>query len=169
MASLSANIPNHAILSAEERAMLAQYMTDVEQKPFAQVASETGLHPDILRMLVRDGLLEGEMMSWSSQSGVCNVEQAREIAAQLDAARAGVEGQGITATSAAEKYQFSRRTIYDWYKNDWITVVGMGPYNAQLFNEGDIAFARALADLRGQASGKSVFPAKPRSGRPKKQ
>jgi hypothetical protein len=120
-------------------------------------------------MLVRDGLLEGEMMSWSSQSGVCNVEQAREIAEHLNAARAGVEGQGITATSAAEKYQFSRRTIYDWYKNDWITVVGMGPYNAQLFNEGDIAFARALADLRGQASGKSVFPAKPRSGRPKKQ
>jgi hypothetical protein len=58
MASLSAQLPNHAILSAEERAMLAQYITDVEYKPFAQVASETGLHPHILCMLVRDGLLE---------------------------------------------------------------------------------------------------------------
>jgi transcriptional regulator with PAS, ATPase and Fis domain len=44
-------IPNHALLSAEERAMLAQYITDVEYKPFAQVASETGIHPDILNAL----------------------------------------------------------------------------------------------------------------------
>jgi hypothetical protein len=73
--------------------MLAQYITDVEYKPFAQVASETGLHPDILRMLVRDGLLDGDMVSWSSHAGVCNVEQAREIAEHLNAARAGVEGQ----------------------------------------------------------------------------
>jgi hypothetical protein len=149
--------------------MLAQYITDVEYKPFAQVASETGLHPDILRMLVRDGLLEGDMVSWSSHAGVCNVEQAREIAAQLDAARAGVEGQGISAYDAEAKYGFPNATIYNWHKSGWIQIVGTGTYNAKLFNEGDIAFARALADLRGQAAGKSVFPAKPRSGRPRKQ
>jgi hypothetical protein len=149
--------------------MLAHSIVDMAQQPFAQVASETGLHPDILRMLVRDGLLEGDMVSWSSQAGVCDIEQAREIAARLDAARAPVEGQGIMATEAAKKYGFSYQTIYDWYKNDWITVVGTGRRNAKLFNEGDIAFARALSDLRGQASGKSIFPAKPRSGRPKKQ
>jgi hypothetical protein len=32
-------------------------------------------------MLVRDGLLEGDMVSWSSQGGVCDIEQAHEIAA----------------------------------------------------------------------------------------
>jgi hypothetical protein len=165
----SAKLPNHAILSAEERAMLAQYITDVEYKPFAQVASETGLHPDILRMLVRDGLLDGDMVSWSSHAGVCNVEQAREIAAQLDAARAGVEGQGILASDVESKYGFTHVTVYNWHKNGWVKVIGTGSHNARLFNEGDIAFARALADLRGQASGKSVFPAKPRSGRPRKQ
>jgi hypothetical protein len=149
--------------------MLAQYIIDVEYKTFAQVASETGLHPDILRMLVRDGLLEGEMMSWSSQSGVCNVEQSREIAEHLNAARAGVDGQGITATDAAEKYGFDRTSIHAWQKSDWIRIIGTGSYNARLFNEGDIAFARALADLRGQAAGKAVFPAKPRSGRPRKK
>jgi hypothetical protein len=149
--------------------MLAQYITDVEYKPFAQVASETGIHPDILRMLVRDGLLDGAVGSSLSQAGTCDIAKAREIAARLDAARAPVEGQGIMATEAAKKYGFSYQTIYDWYKNDWITVVGTGRRTAKLFNEGDIAFARALSDLRGQASGKSIFPAKPRSGRPKKQ
>jgi hypothetical protein len=120
-------------------------------------------------MLVRDGLLEGDMVSWSSQGGVCDMEQAREIAARLDAARAPVEGHGITATDAAKKYGFSRMSIHDWSKNGWVNVVGTGAYNAQLFNEGDIACARVLADMRGQIAGKSIFPAKPRSGRPRKQ
>jgi hypothetical protein len=149
--------------------MLAQYITDVEYKPFAQVASETGIHPDILRMLVRDGLLDGAVGSSSSQAGTCDIAKAREIAEHLNAARAGVEGQGIGGRDAAGKYGFSHDTIYNWYKGGWVKVVGTGSYNAKLFNEGDIAFARALADLRGQAAGKSVFPAKPRSGRPRKQ
>jgi hypothetical protein len=164
----SAKLPNHAILSAEERAMLAQYMTDVEQKPFAQVASETGIHPDILNALVRDGVLHG-LPPTKIADGVCDIEAAREIAAQLNDARASVEGQGITATDAAEKYGFNRRSIYYWYKNGWVNVIGTGSYNAQLFDEGDIAFARVLADIRGQVAGKSIFPAKPRSGRPRKQ
>jgi hypothetical protein len=149
--------------------MLAYSIVNMAQQPFAQVASETGLHPDILRMLVRDGLLEGDMVSWSSQGGVCDVEQAREIAARLDAARAPVEGQGISAYDASAKYQFDTQTIYNWHKNGWLTVLGKGHRNTKLFNEGDVAFARALADLRGQAAGKAVFPAKPRSGRPRKQ
>jgi hypothetical protein len=121
-------------------------------------------------MLVRDGLLEGDMVSWSSQGGVCDMEQAREIAARLDAARAPVEGQGITIEDAIIKYGFPNATIYRWHKAGWIDTVGVAEkYNAKLFNEGDIAFARALADLRGQAAGKSVFPAKHRSGRPRKQ
>jgi hypothetical protein len=164
----SAKLPNHAILSAEERAMLAQYITDVEYKPFAQVASETGLHPDILCMLVRDGLLDGAIGASSSQAGMCNVEQAREIAAQLDAARTPVEGRPITAQDATDKYGFDSKSIYNWHNKGWIEKLS-GDRRNRLFNEGDIAFARALADLRGQGAGKSVFPAKSRSGRPRKQ
>jgi hypothetical protein len=54
-------IPNHALLSAEERAMLAHYATTLEQKPFNEVGSITELHPDIPRMLVRDGILERDI------------------------------------------------------------------------------------------------------------
>jgi len=149
--------------------MLAQSLITVEQQSFDQVAIETGIHPDILRMLVRDGILEGVMHSWKDQIGTCDLEQAREIADRLAAARAPVEGQPIGATEAAEKYGFNRITIHNWFNAGWITLAGTGEYKKRLFNEGDIAFARALADLCGQAAGKSVFPAKSRSGRPKKQ
>lgn len=43
------------------------------------------------------------------------------------------------------------------------------PNGDRLFNEGDIAFARALADIVGHLPGRAVFPSKPRSGRPKKK
>jgi hypothetical protein len=148
--------------------MLALYITDMEQKTITEAASETGIHPDILIALVRDGVLSGLLPSPDSD-GVCDIDAAHEIAAQLAAARQPVEGQGITATDAAEKYKFNRTSIHAWQKNGWVKVVGTGSYNARLFNEGDIAFARALAGLRGQAAGKSVFPAKPRSGRPRKK
>jgi uncharacterized protein YciI len=160
-------ISNHAILSAEERAMLAQSVIAVEQKSITQVASETGLHPDILSALVRDGVLAG-LPPTRDADGVCDVDAAREIAEQLAAARAPVEGQPIVATDAAEKYSFPPQTIYKWHASGWVKKLG-GEKRNRLFNEGDIAFARALADLRGQAEGKAVFPAKPRSGRPRKQ
>jgi hypothetical protein len=149
--------------------MLASYAETVTRQNIAQAAATTGLHPDILRMLVRDGILPGHLPSPYSDDEGCELEEAQKIADRLNAARVPVEGQGIGGRDAAEKYGFSHDTIYNWYKGGWVKVVGTGSYNAKLFNEGDIAFARALADLRGQAAGKSVFPAKPRSGRPRKQ
>jgi hypothetical protein len=149
--------------------MLAPYARELTRENIALVASTTGLHPDILRMLVRDGILPGHLPTPYSADEGCDLDEAQAIADQLNAARAPVEGQEITATDAGEKYNFNRKNIYIWHKNGWITTLGTGNYNAQLFNEGDIAFARALADLRGQAAGKAVFPAKPRSGRPRKK
>jgi hypothetical protein len=165
-------LPSHAILSAEERAMLAAYVeeqTQQSQWPFDQAAKVTGLPAELLRKLVRDGVLTGkaawrmpEVMGW------CDIDQAREIAAKLNAARTPVEGKGILATEAAEKYGFSAETIYAWYKNDWVKVIGNTQNRRnRLFNEGDIAFARALADLTGQAQGKPVFPPKSYTRKPK--
>jgi hypothetical protein len=132
----------------------------------ALVASKTGLHPDILRMLVRDGILPGYS---TPHEEACDIDQAQAIADQLNAARAPVEGQKITAASAAEKYKFAKSSIHVWHRNDWVEVINTGSRHTKFFDEGDIAFARALADLRGQAAGKSVFPAKPRIGRPRKK
>lgn len=155
-----------AILSAEEHAMLAD--VDVSKLQFDQAAKLTGLHPDILRKLVRDGVLDGVVQPRTGE-GVCDIAQARQIADRLHAARRPVEGQGIIVTAASEKYGFTTSTLYKWHQDNWLKVLGTTDSGDRLFNEGDVAFARALADLVGHLPGRAVFPAKPRSGRPPKQ
>lgn len=133
---------------------------DMAQIPVSQAAEAAGLAEPILRHLVASGVIAGDV-------SVCDLDQALELAGQLAAARQPVEGQGILATDAARKYGFSDPSIYKWIADGWVRLVLDRPRN-KLVNEGDIAFARALADLIGHAEGRAVFPAKPRSGRPRK-
>lgn len=127
-----------------------------------QVARLVGLHVDILRHLVRYGVISG-------QSELCDLDEARAVAGQLAAARAGLEGVGIIVTEAVEKYGFADNTIYNWHAAGWVKVLGIDKSDHRLFNEADIAFARKLADLIGHTPGRAVFPPKPRSGRPRKK
>lgn len=158
---------NRAILTAEEHKMLATFVEQQTQLPFEMVAKLTGLPAELLRKLVRDGVLRGDA-PWQAKTlaGYCDIDQARQIAAQLEAARRCVEGKGILATEAAEKYGFSAETIYNWHNNGWVRVVEAPGERNRRFNEGDIAFARAVADLTGK--NQNIFPPKPGSGRPKK-
>jgi hypothetical protein len=133
---------------------------DMATLPIPQTAEAIGLSESILRHLVDAGVVAGD-------KSVCDFEQAAEIAAQLAAARAPVEGQGILAPDAAAKYGFGVVSIYNWYRAGWVRALEEKP-RGRVLNEGDIATARALADLQGQAAGKAVFPARPRTGRPRK-
>jgi hypothetical protein len=134
---------------------------------FDLAASITGLHAELLRKLVRDGVLAGAA-PWrvAGVVGSCDLDQAREIAGQLGAARRAVEGQGILATEAAEKYGFSRTSIYQWLKAGWVQPAGTAPNGDLLVNEGDVAVAKALAGLTGWQLGKPIFPKKPYPKRP---
>lgn len=159
---MTTTVPNHAILSADFRLRLAQMSEEEAQKLYSVVAQKVDIHPDILRMLVKDGVIEGD-------DATCDPEQARGVAERLHAARSQVRGQGIVATDVPEKYGFSHDSIHRWNKTGWIGVVGRGRYNAKLFDEGDIAFLRALADLRKIPPSGEVVPARPRSGRPRRK
>lgn len=159
---------SRAILTAEERKMLATMAQNNPQKPFDEVAQATGLAPELLRKLVREGALQG----WAPYreegvKGYCDIDQAKMLAVRLAEARRPVEGNGIQAIEAAEKYGFSAATIYKWNKDGWVKVAQGEGKRDRLFNEGDIAFARALADLCGQVPGKPIFPPKTYSRRPK--
>ena len=145
--------------------MIAE-LVDVEQRTFADMEALTQIDAAIWRHLVRAGVLQGVV--GQGEHGTCDVEEARAIAAELDAARKSVDGQGIRIRAAAAKYGFSNPSIYKWRDDGWVNVIGTTNDGDQLVNEGDIAFARKLADLVGHVPGRSVFPAKPRSGRPKK-
>jgi hypothetical protein len=157
-------LSRRAILSDEERAMLETIQ--VSQASFHQAAQETGLHPDILRKLVRDAVLEGLDDPAKPEMGTCDIDQAKDIATHLIAARKPVDGNPINPTDASRKYGFSPTVLYKWQREGWINLV---PGNRTLFNEGDLAFAKALSDLISYKSGKAIFPPKPRSGRPRKR
>lgn len=156
----------NAILGAGSLSALEAYMNDAPQWPFDLAAQDTGLPPELLRKLVRDGVLKGEAPHRvAGVVGTCDIRQARDIAQRLAAARQPVEGQGILATEAQEKYGFTHSSIYAWNKAGWVKVIE-SRRRGKLLNEGDIAFARALSDMTGRKG--DVFPARPRSGRPKK-
>lgn len=137
---------------------------DVEQRTFTEVATLTGLDANILRHLVRSCVITG-VVQLQTGAGSCDVAQARAIAERLHAARKQVEDNPITPTDAARKYGFGLTVLYKWKRAGWIRLV---PGNKTLFNEGDLAFARVLADLIEFKAGKAIFPPKPRSGRPRK-
>jgi hypothetical protein len=125
-----------------------------------QAAKVLDFRPELLRHLVAAGVVSGD-------KSVCDLDQAAKVVAHLRAAQAPVEGQPILATDAAVKYGFPPETIYRWQEAGQIKLLEARSRN-RLFDEGDIALARALADMVGHTSGRAIFPSKPRSGRPKK-
>jgi hypothetical protein len=134
---------------------------ELEQRTIEEVSALTGLAAPILAQLVRYGVLTGQV-------GTCDVEQAREIADKLKQARVKVSGQVIKVLDAQAKYGFDTNSIYRWSAAGWVRVSATTPAGDRLFNEEDIAFARELADIQGHVPGRAVFPARPRSGRPRK-
>jgi transposase-like protein len=89
------------------------------------------------------------------------------VVAELRAVMRPLQGNLILVSKAAKKYGFHSNSIYDWIRNGWVTV--LVPEPRRQVDEGDIALARAIANKQGQVSGRAIFPAKPRSGRPRKQ
>lgn len=174
MTTTTPELPPCAILdlTEEDRAKMIAYVENQmlqPQWPFDQAAQLTGLPAELLRKLVRDGVLSGNA-PWRVNGDVvgwCDIDQARGIASTLATARRPVEGVGILATEAAEKYGFDPQTIYNWYNNGWVRLVDSPGKRNRQFNEGDIAFAKAIAELTGKRQ--NIFPAKPRSGRPPKK
>ena len=136
----------------------------VANVPIEQAATSSGIKADLLAHLVNNGAIPGMV---AGQSGWCDLEAVMDLVTRLDAVRAPVEGTPILATDASERYGFDSNSIYRWGREGWVKILVDRP-RGRLYNEGDIAVARTLADMTGHAQGKSVFPAKPRSGRPRK-
>lgn len=131
----------------------------VQKLPLPQVAAITGLPEPIVRHLVDAGVLAGD-------ASTADLEDAQLLAGVLAEARASVS-EPILVSAAAKKYQFGRGTIYNWIRDGWVKVLIEEP--RVKVAEGDIAYARKLADIVGQLPGRAVFPAKPRPGRPRKR
>jgi hypothetical protein len=151
--------------NSDEDSELGNRHTRYTHRRHWELEDLTGVDERIWKMLVKYGILDG-----NDYEG--HTEQAQAIAERLNAARAAVEGQGITAREASEKYRFSLPTIRYWNRGGWVKRVAVGRYNAILYDEGDIALGRALADIyqeHGLSPGKPIFPMRPGSGRRKEE
>jgi hypothetical protein len=128
--------------------------------PINEASRITGLDESIIRHLISAGVVTGG-------AELCDLDQIGDVADRLTSARIQRKGYGILGPDAAEKYGFDVGSLYRWQREGWVKLL-IERQRSRVFDEGDIAFARALADEIGHVQGKSVFPAKPRSGRPKK-
>lgn len=152
-------IAPRAILTVQSESGETMSMA-VETLPINQVAQALGFPEALLKHLVAAGVVKGD-------KSTCDLDHAAQVVARLKEAQAPVDGQPILATVAAVKYGFAPRTIYQWHQAGWITILDERARN-RLFDEGDIALARELANMVGHIPGRAIFPAKPRSGRPRK-
>jgi hypothetical protein len=155
---------SRAILSAKERDMLVAHVEKQRQISFDLVEAileeeQIPLPAELLRKLVRDDVIDGfAPHRVAGVVGTCDIEQSRDIAKQLMSARRTVEGNTITVPNAIKRYRFSKAAVYSWIKSGWIRRVGAEPSGDMLVDEGDVAFARALADLTNHRRAKALFP-----------
>ncbi len=151
-------IPPRAILTVRSESGETMSMA-VETLPISQAAQALGFPEALVRHLVHAGVIPGD-------KSTCRLDQAAQVVGRLRAVQAPVEGKPILVSDAVKKYGFGTPTIHKWIAKGWIKVVQQEPLI--LIDEGDIALAQSLTDLVGYVQGRAIFPAKPRSGRPKK-
>ena len=72
---------------------------------------------------------------------------------------AHLEDQEISVTEAAKKYGLSRRSIERWVARGYVRGLGIAPGYARrkMVNEADVAYAKALVEVKDPAQGQAVF------------
>jgi hypothetical protein len=82
------------------------------------------------------------------------------LASQISRARFSyLEGQQISITDAAKKYELTYQSIKNWLERGYIRDFGTDPEHARriLVNEADIAYTKEVLKLKRPLSGQSVF------------
>jgi transposase len=72
---------------------------------------------------------------------------------------AHLEDQEISVTDAAKKYGLSRRSIERWVARGYVRGLGIAPgyKRRKMVNEADVAYARALVEIKDPAQGQALF------------
>ena len=125
-------------------------------KTLQDAAEKYNIEPERLQELVdqgevRSGILGDELIVLE--------DDVRTYVAERDVTREQfkhLEGVEIGVNQAAIKYRFTGVTISDWVKRGKIRLIRQQG-NRKLINEADVAYARALADIKGMRSGRPLF------------
>ncbi len=115
---------------------------------------------EILAQLRQHGLVAGDVR-------LIDLDDAARVVDELRATMRPFVGVPILISDAARKYGFTAAVIYKWIESGWVKVLVQEPL--QKVDEGDMVLAKELTKIKGHIKGRAVFPAKPRSGRPRKE
>ena len=102
---------------------------------------------DLKKLL--NSLPAGAKITIETPEGDVIVQQTPTKADIINTNYAGLVGAAITVTDAAEKYDVGRRTILEWKKNGYITVLKDG-YRMEL-DEADVAYCAGIYNERTEA------------------
>jgi hypothetical protein len=125
-------------------------------KTLKDAAEKYNVEPEKLQELTDQGnvhtvLFEDELL--------VSEDDVRTYVAQRDVSREQfkhLEGVEIGLNQAAIKYGFSTVVLSDWMKRGQVRFIRQQA-NRKIINEADVAYARALADIKGLRSGRPLF------------
>jgi hypothetical protein len=125
-------------------------------KTLQDAAEKYNIEPERLQELVDQGDVRSGMLG---DELIVLEDDVRTYVAERDVTREQfkhLEGVEIGINQAAIKYRFTGVTISDWVKRGKIRLIRQRG-NRKLINEADVAYARALADIKGLRSGRPLF------------
>jgi len=125
-------------------------------KTLQDAAEKYNIEPERLQELVDQGEVRSGMLN---DELIVLEDDVRTYVAERDVTREQfkhLEGVEIGINQAAIKYRFTGVTIADWVKRGKIRLIRQRG-NRKLINEADVAYARALADIKGLRSGRPLF------------
>ena len=125
-------------------------------KTLQDAAEKYNIEPERLQELVDQGEVRSGMLN---DELIVLEDDVRTYVAERDVTREQfkhLEGVEIGINQAAIKYRFTGVTISDWVKRGEIRLIRQRG-NRKLINEADVAYARALADIKGMRSGRPLF------------
>jgi hypothetical protein len=121
-------------------------------KTLKDAAEKYNVEPEKLRELVDQGDVRSGML-------VVLEDDVKTCVAERDVTREQfkhLEGVEIGINQAAIKYRFNGVTLAEWVRKGKIRLIRQKG-NRRLINEADVAYARALADIKGLRSGRPLF------------
>lgn len=127
---------------------------DLQWIPLTDAAVQYSLDEGLLKQLVKDGLVrfrerEVELLVVAEDVELLSQRLGRKRFQHL-------RGKPIPASHAAKKYGISYWTLLKWSQKGHIKV--LRDERPLLLDEADVAYAKALAEVRGLREGRRLFP-----------
>ena len=117
------------------------------------------LSETLLKRLAKDSTIRSIVSKRTTRLAYNDIEL---IASQLAPTNfAHLDGIPIKVTEAAKKYELPLSSVFAWAKKGHLRTIENSSPRPILLNEADVAYAKALAEIRGITRGKALFPTSP--------